>query len=241
MTGDSVERIVSDYSSQNTLKFKQDLSDVLITELTPIGNEIQRLLTSERAYLDEVLRAGQSRAQAIASVNMQEIRKLVGLGGWTKFWWGSVFNFFFFKKAVTQTPQDSWAEEEGGGGGVEVQNEEFEKNSHFWFIGFKMRIWEHFNFRFLSFSLVAKAVLNLKTANWIILIVFPFSFFLGVWISLKIKRNERQIPFGFAILKKKKKKKKETQQKESFIKKKTTGEFLYVFRVSYSLHIFVHS
>ena len=58
--------------------FKGQLVELAVAVLGPIGAEMRRL-TSERGYIDAILRRGAERAGAIAGVNLDEVRGIVGL------------------------------------------------------------------------------------------------------------------------------------------------------------------
>ena len=53
------------------------LSEILVEKITPISNEIKKLLDDPK-YLDDILLEGSNKAGTIASKKMKEIKKLVG-------------------------------------------------------------------------------------------------------------------------------------------------------------------
>jgi tryptophanyl-tRNA synthetase len=69
--------VIADYRGAQFSKFKEALSDLAVTRLTPIGNEMRRLL-ADPAEIDSVLKRGADRARAIAKPVMAEVKKLVG-------------------------------------------------------------------------------------------------------------------------------------------------------------------
>ena len=57
---------------------KKRLSDVIVSEICPIGKEIDKLL-KDKAHLLEVLNKGTEKAQLKAEENLKKIRDIVGL------------------------------------------------------------------------------------------------------------------------------------------------------------------
>jgi tryptophanyl-tRNA synthetase len=57
--------------------FKQELTDLAVTVLGPIGEEMQRLV-KDPGYIDSVLRKGGERARAISRPVLQEVYERVG-------------------------------------------------------------------------------------------------------------------------------------------------------------------
>ena len=57
---------------------KEKLAEVLISEITPVGKEIQKLL-KDKSYLKKILKKGTEKANIIAEENLKNIREKVGL------------------------------------------------------------------------------------------------------------------------------------------------------------------
>ena len=57
---------------------KTNLSDLLISVITPIGKEIKKLL-GDKAHLEQILEKGKEKANNIAEENIKNIREKVGL------------------------------------------------------------------------------------------------------------------------------------------------------------------
>ncbi|KAF9985804.1 hypothetical protein BGZ75_002515 [Mortierella antarctica] len=74
----SVEDVVNEHAASSNAVFKEALTDVLVTSLRPIQEEIVRL-EREDAYIKSVLDQGAARASEIARPNLQEIHRLMGL------------------------------------------------------------------------------------------------------------------------------------------------------------------
>ena len=77
LTNLSLEKIIADFSGKNFSEFKDSLSQVLIDKITPISNEIKKLL-NDKSYLDTTLLEGSSKASEIASKKIKEIHRIVG-------------------------------------------------------------------------------------------------------------------------------------------------------------------
>ena len=77
---DQTEEQVSSYLQQNSInkvQFKQMVSESLIARLSPIRNEMERLLADQQ-YLDSVMSHGTNAASIMAKETMCEVRKLIG-------------------------------------------------------------------------------------------------------------------------------------------------------------------
>ena len=57
---------------------KTKLAEILISEITPIGKEIKKLL-DDKMHLKQVLKKGSEKARIIAEENLKNIRDIVGL------------------------------------------------------------------------------------------------------------------------------------------------------------------
>jgi len=57
---------------------KTKLAEILISEITPIGREIKKLL-DDKSHLKQVLKKGSEKASIIAEENLKNIRDIVGL------------------------------------------------------------------------------------------------------------------------------------------------------------------
>ena len=74
----NLEKVLNEMSGKDYSFLKTKLTDVLISELTPIGKEIKKLL-SDKLHLKEVLKKGREKANIIAEENLKNIREKVGL------------------------------------------------------------------------------------------------------------------------------------------------------------------
>ena len=71
------EEIVEDSLHLDTLAYKELVADVIIDKMALIREEIVRL-HADRCHLDDVIRAGADRAEAIATDTYDAVKRLVG-------------------------------------------------------------------------------------------------------------------------------------------------------------------
>ena len=57
---------------------KTKLSDILISEITPVSKEIKKLL-EDKSHLKEILKKGSEKANIKAEENLKNVREKVGL------------------------------------------------------------------------------------------------------------------------------------------------------------------
>ena len=58
-------------------KFKDELSDLIISIVCPIGKKISKF-KKDKPYLIKVLKEGASKANLIAENNLKEVKEIVG-------------------------------------------------------------------------------------------------------------------------------------------------------------------
>ncbi len=75
--GTTVESVLSEFGDSNFSTFKNALVDLAVTNLAPIGTEIQKI-SADETYVDQVLREGSDRARTIAAANMKAVKEIVG-------------------------------------------------------------------------------------------------------------------------------------------------------------------
>ena len=78
LTQNNLEKVISELAGKEYSVLKTKLSDVLISEITPIGKEIKRLLDN-KSHLKNILKKGSEKAGIIAEENLKNIREKVGL------------------------------------------------------------------------------------------------------------------------------------------------------------------
>ena len=77
LTNSTFQKSVDEFAGKNFSEFKENLSQILIDNLSPISNEIKRLL-KEKSYLDKILEDGCKKADNISSKKIQKIHDIVG-------------------------------------------------------------------------------------------------------------------------------------------------------------------
>ena len=70
--------VLNDYSGKQFSQFKKDLSDLIISNIEPIREELNRL-DNDQKFLKEILKKGTDEAIKRSSINMKKIRNIVGL------------------------------------------------------------------------------------------------------------------------------------------------------------------
>ncbi len=73
----SIEKTLEQFSGSDFKKLKDELSDILISELDPINREIKKLL-NEETYIIEILQKGSEKANDISQPILQKTREIVG-------------------------------------------------------------------------------------------------------------------------------------------------------------------
>ncbi|MEC7099782.1 MAG: tryptophan--tRNA ligase [Pseudomonadota bacterium] len=74
----SLDKVLNEMSGKAYSFLKQELADLLISEITPVGKEIKKLL-DDKAHLEQILKKGKEKANIIAEENLKIIREKVGL------------------------------------------------------------------------------------------------------------------------------------------------------------------
>ena len=75
---DSIDIVLSEMSGKEYSYLKNKLAEILVSEIIPVGKEINKLLNDE-SYLIKVLQKGKEKASIIAEENLKNIREKVGL------------------------------------------------------------------------------------------------------------------------------------------------------------------
>ena len=78
LTKNNLEKTLKDMAGKEYSFLKTKLSDILISEITPVSKEIIRLL-KDKSHLKEVLKKGSEKANIKAEENLKNIREKVGL------------------------------------------------------------------------------------------------------------------------------------------------------------------
>ena len=78
LTKNNLEKVISEMAGKEYSLLKTKLAEVLISEITPIGKEIKKLL-ADKSHLKNILKKGSEKANIIAEENLKNIREKVGL------------------------------------------------------------------------------------------------------------------------------------------------------------------
>ena len=74
----NLEKVLNEMSGKEYSFLKTKLTEILVSEITPIGKEIKKLL-QDRPHLEAILKKGKKKASIIAEENLKNIREKVGL------------------------------------------------------------------------------------------------------------------------------------------------------------------
>ena len=80
LSGQTKAQVLSNFGGKQFSEFKPALADLAVEKLSPINDEMRRLL-NDPGHVDAVLQRGADRARAITAPNMNEIRDIVGFLG----------------------------------------------------------------------------------------------------------------------------------------------------------------
>jgi tryptophanyl-tRNA synthetase len=80
LAGISEADVLKEFGGKGFGAFKPALADLAVAKLTPVSNEMRRLM-NDPAEVDRILKDGSQRADAIATPIMQEVRRIVGFWG----------------------------------------------------------------------------------------------------------------------------------------------------------------
>ena len=68
---------LNEFEGKNFSDLKNKLSEIIVTKLSPISKEIQKLL-SDKNYIDQILEDGAAKAHDISSKKVKKIKEIVG-------------------------------------------------------------------------------------------------------------------------------------------------------------------
>jgi tryptophanyl-tRNA synthetase len=77
LTERDMPEVLDHFAGKQFSDFKQQLTEVAVEMLGPIGNAMQRLM-AEPGYVDSVLHDGGERAHALAGPVLREVREVIG-------------------------------------------------------------------------------------------------------------------------------------------------------------------
>tara|TARA_X000001036_G_scaffold426114_1_gene453129 strand:+ start:5 stop:1009 length:1005 start_codon:yes stop_codon:yes gene_type:complete len=78
LTKIDLEKVLNEMAGKEYSFLKKKLAEVLISEITPVGKEIQKLL-DDKTHLKGILKKGSEKANKIAEENLKNVRDIVGL------------------------------------------------------------------------------------------------------------------------------------------------------------------
>ncbi len=73
----NINSTLKEFGGKNFSEFKTSLSEQLIDKISPIANEINKLL-NDTGYLDKILLAGAEKANDMAENKVREMKKIIG-------------------------------------------------------------------------------------------------------------------------------------------------------------------
>ena len=77
ITDSTLEKTLKEMNGKDFSKFKENLSDALISTICPIGKKIKDL-NKDKSYLLKILKEGSNRARKISEHNLNKIKEIVG-------------------------------------------------------------------------------------------------------------------------------------------------------------------
>jgi len=77
LSNQNLEKSKKEFEGKNFSEFKEKLSDLLIDKISPISDEIKKLL-NDKKYLDDILLEGSKKANEIAYRKIKDMKKLIG-------------------------------------------------------------------------------------------------------------------------------------------------------------------
>ncbi|MDC1154878.1 tryptophan--tRNA ligase [Candidatus Pelagibacter sp.] len=77
LSNSNLEKIIDEFSGKNFSEFKENLSQIVVDKISPISQEIKKLL-NDKKFLDNILLNGSEKADNIASKKIKKIHEIVG-------------------------------------------------------------------------------------------------------------------------------------------------------------------
>lgn len=78
LTSKSAQELDNEYSGKGYKKFKEDLAEVIISELRPLQEKYRQI--RESGELEKILTDGTTRARRLSSPKLQQVKQTIGLG-----------------------------------------------------------------------------------------------------------------------------------------------------------------
>ena len=77
LTNSTLDKSVNEFEGKNFSKFKEKLSQVLVEKISPISQEIKKLI-NDKQFLDKILLDGHEKANNTASVKVKKMKEIIG-------------------------------------------------------------------------------------------------------------------------------------------------------------------
>jgi len=77
LSNQSLKNTINEFSGKNFSEFKEKLVELVVEKISPISTEINKL-QKNNSYIDNVLKEGGERANAIASKKVEELKRIIG-------------------------------------------------------------------------------------------------------------------------------------------------------------------
>ena len=77
ISNQTLDKTLNEYGGKNFSDLKRDLAEILSNKISPISNEIKKLI-NDQEYLDKVLTQGADKAEEIAGKKIEEMKKIIG-------------------------------------------------------------------------------------------------------------------------------------------------------------------
>ena len=72
-----IDQIVAEFEGRGFAEFKTELADIAVEKLSPINNEIVRLV-KDKSYILDILKQGSNRASISAKENLDQVKNIFG-------------------------------------------------------------------------------------------------------------------------------------------------------------------
>ena len=72
-----LSKTLNEYGGKNFSKLKVQLAEILVNKMSPISDEIKKLINDQQ-YLDNILLEGANKAEEIAGKKIKEMKKIIG-------------------------------------------------------------------------------------------------------------------------------------------------------------------
>tara|TARA_Y100000768_G_C23930519_1_gene659841 strand:- start:175 stop:1176 length:1002 start_codon:yes stop_codon:yes gene_type:complete len=77
LSDQNLDKTINEFSGKNFSDFKKKLSDIIIEKISPISKEIRNIL-EDKETIDTILLNGAQKAEKLARIKVNEIKKIVG-------------------------------------------------------------------------------------------------------------------------------------------------------------------